>query len=251
MRSNAIETYDLHYRAGKTFELRDLTLNVREGSIYGFLGPNGAGKTTTIKLLMGMLRAGGGRIKVLGLDVPAQLHRILAEVGYVPERPHLYPFLTVGEAVRYHAAFFGDFDAPYAEQLLGTFNLPRDRRLSGLSKGEMGKLHVLLVLAQRPRLLSGGSFQLRKVAFLAYLTAIGTAEQFGRLWRSAEPPREALAAAYGKSAGELLVGFAQRLYMPPVGEPNTEGRVVGAGLTWVLLMIALGAALSLWRTVTS
>jgi ABC-2 type transport system ATP-binding protein len=151
--TNAIETWDLYYRAGKSFELRELTLKVREGSIYGFLGPNGAGKTTTIKLLMGMLRAGGGQISVLGRKVPRDMSRILAEVGYVPERPHLYPFLTIEQAINLHAAFFAGFDMPYAAELLDGFNLPREHRLSVLSKGEMGKLHMLLVLAQRPRLL--------------------------------------------------------------------------------------------------
>jgi ABC-2 type transport system ATP-binding protein len=151
--SNAIETFELCYRAGKDFELRDLSLKVREGSIYGFLGPNGAGKSTTMKLLMGMLRPMRGQISVLGRKVPRDMPHILSVTGYVPERPHLYPFLSVGEAIRCHAAFFRGFDMPYAQELLETFNLPVERKLSRLSKGEMGKLHVLLVLAQRPSLL--------------------------------------------------------------------------------------------------
>ncbi len=150
---NAIETWDVCYRAGSDFELRDLSLKVREGSIYGFLGPNGAGKSTTIRLLMGMLRARSGQISVLGLRAPQQMPRILADVGYVPERPHLYPTQSVEAAIRYHAAFFPGFDMPYAAELLDQFNLPRVRKLSGLSKGETGKLHMLLVLAQRPKLL--------------------------------------------------------------------------------------------------
>jgi len=150
---NVIETWDLCFRAGKDFELRDLALKVREGSIYGFLGPNGAGKSTTIKLLMGMLRPRSGQISVLGLRAPEQMPRILADVGYVPERPHLYPFLTVEAAVNYHAAFFPSFDMPYAAELLDQFNLPRSRPVRALSKGESGKLHMLLVLAQRPKLL--------------------------------------------------------------------------------------------------
>ena len=151
--SNAIETRGLRYRAGKDFEIRDLSLNVREGSIYGFLGPNGAGKTTTIQLLLGQLRSIGGTITLLGRSVPRDLPAILAETGYVPERPHLYPYLTVEEAIRYHAAFFPAFDHAYAEQMRAAFDLPGDRRVSRLSKGETGKLHVLLVLSQRPRLL--------------------------------------------------------------------------------------------------
>ena len=149
----AIETNDLTYRAGKDFELRELCLKVREGAIYGFLGPNGAGKTTTIRLLLGLQRANSGRISVLGHDVPRHVHRALAETGYVPERPHLYPYLTVGEAIRYHGAFWKGFDHGYAGELIEMFGMPEHQRLARLSKGEMGKLHMLLVLAQRPKLL--------------------------------------------------------------------------------------------------
>lgn len=151
--SDAIETHALGYRAGRDFEIRGLDLTVREGSIYGFLGPNGSGKTTTIRLLLGMLRARAGTIRVLGRDVPREMSAILLHTGYVPERPHLYPYLTVDEATRLHAAFFRQFDAGYAAELRRAFALPGERRLTGLSKGEMGKLHVLLALAQRPTLL--------------------------------------------------------------------------------------------------
>lgn len=149
----AIETRELRYRVGADFDLQALSLHVPTGSIYGFLGPNGSGKTTTIRLLLGMLRPRGGKIALLGRGVPAELPAILARTGYVPERPHLYPHLSVREAMRFHAGFFPGFDAAYAAELRAGFGLPEERRLSRLSKGEMGKLHVLLVLAQRPELL--------------------------------------------------------------------------------------------------
>ena len=149
----AIETHGLSYRAGKHFELREVNLKVRKGSIYGFLGPNGAGKTTTIRLLLGLLRAQGGKITVLGHDVPHAVPHALAATGYVPERPHLYPYLTISQAIRYHGAFFPGFDDGYANELLDNLGLVPDARLAHLSKGEMGKVHMLLVLAQRPKLL--------------------------------------------------------------------------------------------------
>jgi ABC-2 type transport system ATP-binding protein len=149
----AIETHDLTYRAGTSFELRDVNLKVKEGAIYGFLGPNGAGKSTTVRLLMGMLPALSGSISVLGHDIPKAMPEALAQTGYVPERPHLYPPMEVEQAIRYHAAFFKDFDDAYADELLRNFSIRRDAKLGSLSKGEMGKLHMLLVLAQRPRLL--------------------------------------------------------------------------------------------------
>lgn len=151
--SNAIETRNLHYRAGKTFEIRDLSLNVPSGSIYGYLGPNGSGKTTTIRLLLGLLRPRGGSITVLGHEIPRDSARMLARTGYVPERPHLYPSLTVGEQIRLHAAFHRRWDATRAEDLRARFGLDLDQPVGRLSKGETGKLLTLLALSQNAELL--------------------------------------------------------------------------------------------------
>src|SRR5881396_1989608 len=151
--SHAVEIRDLHYRAGKNFEIRELGLRVPTGSLYGFLGPNGSGKTTTIRLMLGLLRPLRGTITVLGASVPRDIPRILARTGYVPEQPHLYTSLTVDEALRFHAVFYPTWDGTWANELVGHFQLDRGRRLSQLSKGEMGKLEMLLALAQRPELL--------------------------------------------------------------------------------------------------
>jgi ABC-2 type transport system ATP-binding protein len=151
--THAIQTRGLSYRASRRFEIRDLALTVPQGAVYGFLGPNGSGKTTTIRLLLGLLRPQAGEIDVLGMRVPGETHRVMARVGYVPERPHLYQSLTVDEAIRFHAAFHARWDAKWATELAATFHLRGDSRLSTLSKGEMGKLMVLLALAQQPDLL--------------------------------------------------------------------------------------------------
>ena len=149
----AISTAALRYRAG-SFEIPALSLHVPEGAIYGFLGPNGAGKTTTVRLLLGLIRPAGGRITVLGHDVPGETPAMLARTGYVPERPHLYPTLTVAEALRFHAAFHHTrWDRVRAAELLRRFNLDEQRPVGHLSKGETGKLMILLALAQTPELL--------------------------------------------------------------------------------------------------
>ena len=100
--NKAIELDGVGWKAGKAFALRDVAINVPAGSICGFLGPNGSGKTTTIRMFMGMMKPDHGTIRVLGRDVPKDMKSILARVGYVPERPHIYPAFTVGEQVRYH-----------------------------------------------------------------------------------------------------------------------------------------------------
>ena len=151
--SNAIEFRNVAYQAGSTFEIRDLALKVPPGSIYGFLGPNGAGKTTTIRLMMGMLRAERGEITVLGYQVPREIPRVLARTGYVPERPHLYGKLAIGDAIAYHRVHYPTWDQEWERDMVARFGFDRGRKIKSLSKGETGKLLILLALAQRPDLL--------------------------------------------------------------------------------------------------
>jgi ABC-2 type transport system ATP-binding protein len=149
----AVETRDLQFRPGRGFEISNLSMHVRAGSLYGFLGPNGAGKTTTIRLLLGLTPRDAGSITVLGRPMPSDYVEVLSRVGYVPERPHLYPTLSVDETMRLHSAFHPRWDATWAEELKGQFSLVGERRVASLSKGETGKLMMLLALAQQPELL--------------------------------------------------------------------------------------------------
>ncbi|WP_405282782.1 ABC transporter ATP-binding protein [Gaopeijia maritima] len=149
----AIELDRVVWSPGKAFRLDELSLRVPRGSIYGFLGPNGSGKTTTIRLFMGMVKPHSGEIRVLDGRVPRDMAHILSRVGYVPERPHVYPQLTVGEAMRLHAAFHRLWDPHWADELVERLGLDPDRKIARMSKGETGKLLVSLALAQRPDLL--------------------------------------------------------------------------------------------------
>jgi ABC-2 type transport system ATP-binding protein len=151
--TNAIEIQRLCYRAGRTFKIEALDLHVPHGAIYGFLGPNGSGKTTTMRLMLGLLRPLAGRITVLGDEVPRDAARVLARVGFVPEQPHLDPLLSVRETLAFHAAFYRTWDWPWAERLLVQFGLEDRQPFGRLSKGQKGKVMMLLALAQRPELL--------------------------------------------------------------------------------------------------
>lgn len=151
--TNAVETQLLCYQAGRTFSIENLALHVPAGAIYGFLGPNGCGKTTTIRLVLGLLRPRTGRITVLGSEMPGAAASVLAHVGYVPEQPHLDPTLTVRETVAYQAAFYPTWDWTRAQELLREFQLDEGKTFGRLSKGQKGKLMVLLALAQQPELL--------------------------------------------------------------------------------------------------
>jgi ABC-2 type transport system ATP-binding protein len=102
---------------------------------------------------MGMHRATKGEISVLGHPIPRESSRALARVGYVPERPYLYSALTVEESLRYHASFFNSREEAWGGELLERMQLTPRQRISRLSKGETGKLLMVLALAQKPELL--------------------------------------------------------------------------------------------------
>ena len=140
-------------RRGSRVAVDGLDLAIPAGGVHGFLGPNGSGKTTVMRLVLGLLRPLAGRIEVLGRPMPGAAPDVLARVGYVPEQPHLDPTLTVREALRFQAAFYPSWDWGCAGQLLEQFELDPDRPFGRLSKGQKGKVMMLLALAQRPELL--------------------------------------------------------------------------------------------------
>jgi ABC-2 type transport system ATP-binding protein len=136
-----------------------LSLEVPEGSVFGLLGENGAGKTTTIQALLGLIPPTAGRLEVLGLDPSRQGLEVRRRVGYVPEAPVLYDWMTVSEIGWFAAAFHLDADgspagyqARYAELVRG-FELPPKRKIKALSKGMRAKVSLALALASDPPLL--------------------------------------------------------------------------------------------------
>src|ERR1700674_774350 len=85
--------------------LDNLTLQVEEGEVFGFLGPNGAGKTTTLKLLMGLIFPTAGTARIRGRSIDdVGMHR---EIGFLPEHPYFYDYLTARELLDYYARVFG------------------------------------------------------------------------------------------------------------------------------------------------
>src|SRR6266446_3920433 len=112
MTAPAIETQNLtkEYPHGflhlkRKTSLENLTMQVEEGEVFGFLGPNGAGKSTTIKLLMGIIFPTAGSARILGKPVSdVSMHR---DIGYLPEQPYFYDYLTAAEVLDYFARFDG------------------------------------------------------------------------------------------------------------------------------------------------
>jgi ABC-2 type transport system ATP-binding protein len=102
-----IETFALGKTFGAKVAVSDLTLRVEPGEVMAFLGPNGSGKTTTIRLLMGLLQPTAGSASILGRDCHAEMVALKRDVGYLPEEPFLYPYLSGLELLEFVAGLHG------------------------------------------------------------------------------------------------------------------------------------------------
>ena len=131
----------------------DVSIEVREGEVFGFLGPNGAGKTTTIRHVMGFSRPEEGTITVLGKDAWRQAAAIKREVGYLPGEPEFPVDMTGTQFVSYMASLRGVAGTGRAPELLERFELDASGRIKRMSMGERRKLAVVCAFLHDPRLL--------------------------------------------------------------------------------------------------
>ena len=144
------------WRKKKVRALDGLTLNVHSGQIFGFLGGNGAGKTTTIKILMGLLFPTEGTARILGRSISdVKMH---GSIGYCPENPYFYDYLTARELMNYFGEIFG-FDAAKrmdkTEELLTAVGLAekdRSKQLRKFSKGMLQRVGLAQSLINDPEI---------------------------------------------------------------------------------------------------
>jgi ABC-2 type transport system ATP-binding protein len=151
--SHVITIRDLTKRFGGKTAVDRLSLNIPAGAIYALLGDNGAGKSTTIKVLTGQHPPDGGRCEILGQDCWAQAVDLRRKVGYVPERPRFYDWMSVKDIGWFVAGFHAHgFLYRYLEFIHG-FRLDPGARLKTLSKGAYAKVGLALALAVNPEVL--------------------------------------------------------------------------------------------------
>ena len=131
----------------------DLTLAVPKGAIFALLGDNGAGKTTTIRMLTGLLQPDAGRAFILGLDPWREAIRLRLRLGYVPERPKFYDWMTVSELGWFTSGFHAKGFLSRYRKLTDRFDLDPAARLGHLSKGQYAKVGLSLALASDPKVL--------------------------------------------------------------------------------------------------
>jgi len=154
---NLTKDYEVGFwRKKKVRALEDLSLTVMPGQIFGFLGGNGAGKTTTIKILMGLLFPTAGTARILGSDISdVSMHK---RIGYCPENPYFYDYLTASELMKYFGELFGLNSSERtntAAELLGKVGLDEkdwNKQLRKFSKGMLQRVGLAQALINKPEI---------------------------------------------------------------------------------------------------
>ena len=159
---NAVEIQDIHksfpghWGRGGVYAVKGVSLSIPQGGVYGLIGPNGSGKSTIMKALVGLLAPDAGSCHVFGKPATAAGNR--SEIGFLPENPYFYKFLTGEETVRFYGRLCGLRGAELkkrTQELLELVGLTEaaHRRLGGYSKGMLQRVGLAQALVQRPRLL--------------------------------------------------------------------------------------------------
>jgi ABC-2 type transport system ATP-binding protein len=148
--------YPVPMRRQKVVAVKDLNLEVEEGQVYGLLGPNGSGKSTTLKILLGLVTPTRGESKIFGQD--SRDYRSHRDVGFLPENPYFYKYLTAEETLRFYGKICGMGGRALDDRIGELLSLvgmedARHRRVGGYSKGMLQRIGLAQALIQDPRLL--------------------------------------------------------------------------------------------------
>lgn len=154
--TSVTKVFPVPFQRRSVVAVRDLNLEVAAGQIYGLLGPNGSGKSTTLKIILGLVPPTRGQAKIFGRDSDRVASR--ESVGFLPESPYFYKFLTGEETLRFYGKLCG-LRGPAlksrVEEMLALVGLTsaRKRRLAGYSKGMLQRIGLAQALIQEPALL--------------------------------------------------------------------------------------------------
>ena len=149
------KVFPVPFRRQSIAALRDLDLQVKPGEVYGLLGPNGSGKSTTLKIVLGLVSPTRGQTEIFGRN--SRLVESREAVGFLPENPYFYKFLTGTETLRFFGQLCGLSGASLkkrVDEMLELVGLTdaRDRRLRGYSKGMLQRIGLAQALINEPRL---------------------------------------------------------------------------------------------------
>lgn len=138
---------------GKIIGVKDLSLSLNEGEIFGFIGPNGAGKSTTIRCIMNLINKTEGKILLNGKNLSKNDVKLKEMVGYLPSEVHLYDDLTVKEMLDYHESFYKNNIHKRRCELVKRLKLDESKKVEDLSLGNLKKLGIILAFMHEPKFL--------------------------------------------------------------------------------------------------
>ena len=153
MPEKVIEIQNLTKMYGKNRGIVDVSLDVREGEVYGFIGPNGAGKTTTLRLLMGLIFPTSGTASLFGKDCVEDGHTVRAEIGYLPSEVFYYDRMRVKQLLEYSASFYKKDCTARINELCERMDLDVSRKIDDLSYGNKKKVGIVQGLLHSPKLI--------------------------------------------------------------------------------------------------
>lgn len=138
---------------GKTLGVKDLSLSLNEGEIFGFIGPNGAGKSTTIRSIMNLVNKTEGIVLINGKEFDKDNILLKEMIGYLPSEIHLYEDLTVKEMLDYHESFYKKKIHKRRVDLVKRLKLDESKKIEDLSLGNSKKLGIVLAFMHEPKIL--------------------------------------------------------------------------------------------------
>jgi len=152
---NLTKIFPVPLRRQRVTAVRNISFEVRPGEVYGLLGPNGSGKSTTLKILLGLVTPNQGQAMIFGQD--SRDYHSRRDVGFLPENPYFYKFLTAAETLRFYGkvcGMGGTLLNKRIDELIHLVGLEdaRDRRIGGFSKGMLQRIGLAQALIQDPRL---------------------------------------------------------------------------------------------------
>jgi ABC-2 type transport system ATP-binding protein len=152
---NLTKIFPVPLRRRRIVAVKNVSLTVESGEVYGLLGPNGSGKSTTLKMLLGLVTPTHGEAHIFGMDSRDYHSRI--DVGFLPENPYFHKFLTAAELLAFHGKICGLRGKALAkriDELIPLVGLEdaRDRRVGGFSKGMLQRIGLAQALIHDPRL---------------------------------------------------------------------------------------------------
>ena len=151
--SAVFELKNVTKQFGQQVALNSVSLAGERGTVVALLGENGAGKTTALRILLGLLEPDGGSARVFGLDSWAHGQEIRRRIGYVPDRPSLYEWMTADEIGWYCGGFYDKSFVDNYRRMISEFGLPLKKRISTMSRGMKAKVGLALSISHDPELL--------------------------------------------------------------------------------------------------